>query len=158
MRYRNSAQSYDYGDQYATTGEGTYDSRSDESTQDASYSHDKDSSDYTGASRDASYYAKGTYKTTSQPVLKLATASETSIDANLDTKASLAGIVEVNFKSDYLPLDKIATPENIAAIQMNATPGIAKNQAQSRQSGSTGIAPAAGTSGSATSPTTKPAP
>jgi len=28
----------------------------------------------------------------------------------------------VNFKSDYLPLDKMATPGMIAAIQGNSTP------------------------------------
>jgi hypothetical protein len=37
--------------------------------------------------------------------------------------------VEVNFKSDYLPLEKMATPENIAAIQMNAQPGMVKTMA-----------------------------
>jgi hypothetical protein len=37
--------------------------------------------------------------------------------------------VEVNFKSDYLPMEKMATPENIAAIQMNAQPGMVKNLA-----------------------------
>lgn len=36
--------------------------------------------------------------------------------------AQLAGSVEVNFKSDYLPLDKMATPGMIAAIQGNSTP------------------------------------
>ena len=38
------------------------------------------------------------------------------------TRAQLAGEVEVNFKSDYLPLDKMATPGMIAAIQGNSTP------------------------------------
>ena len=51
-------------------------------------------------------------------------------DSQLQTKASFAGAVEVNFKSDYLPLEKMANPENIAAIQMNAQPGMVKTLAQ----------------------------
>jgi hypothetical protein len=41
---------------------------------------------------------------------------------NFSAKASLAGQVEVNFKSDYLPLEKMATPEMMAAIQMRSKP------------------------------------
>ena len=50
-------------------------------------------------------------------------------DSQLQTKAQLTGAVEVNFKSDYLPMEKMATPENIAAIQMNAQPGMVQNLA-----------------------------
>jgi hypothetical protein len=39
-----------------------------------------------------------------------------------EVKAKLTGEVQVNFKSDYLPMDKLATPQMIAAIQGNATP------------------------------------
>ena len=39
-----------------------------------------------------------------------------------EVKAKLTGEVRVNFKSDYLPMDKLATPQMIAAIQGNATP------------------------------------
>lgn len=37
-------------------------------------------------------------------------------------KANLTGEVRVNFKSDYLPMEKMATPQMIAAIQGNAAP------------------------------------
>jgi hypothetical protein len=127
MQFRKSAQRFDYGDQYATTSEGKYEGEGQSAYQGASYAKD---GGYTGASRTGSYYSKGEYKNTSQPVLKLASASQTSIDASLQTKASLAGVVEVNFKSDYLPLDKLANPESIAAIQMNAQPGMVKTLAQ----------------------------
>ncbi|MCY1553001.1 hypothetical protein D9M68_894400 [compost metagenome] len=40
--------------------------------------------------------------------------------------------MEVNFKSDYLPLEKLANPESIAAIQMNAQPGMVKTLATNR--------------------------
>jgi hypothetical protein len=39
-----------------------------------------------------------------------------------EVKAKLSGEVRVNFKSDYLPLEKMANPAMIAAIQGNATP------------------------------------
>ena len=126
MQFRKSAQQFDYGDQYATTSTGDYESSSEGGERSSSYSKDNG---YQSTNRDASYYSKGTYKTTAQPVLKMASASQTSIDANLTTKASLAGTMEVNFKSDYMPLEKLANPEAIAAIQMNAQPGMVKNLA-----------------------------
>jgi hypothetical protein len=75
-----------------------------------------------GEDRDADYFAKGKYKYEEQPVLTaMSTASEAS-ESQLQTRAQLSGAVEVNFKSDYLPLDKMATPGMIAAIQGNSTP------------------------------------
>jgi hypothetical protein len=55
--------------------------------------------------------------------------SQLQSDSSLQARASLAGQVEVNFKSDYMPLDKLANPEAIAAIQMNAQPGMVRNMA-----------------------------
>jgi len=128
MQFKRSAQQFDYGDQYSTTssGENETDSQGGERTR----SYNKDGGE--SSVRDGSYYSKGTYKNTSQPVLKLASASQTSINASLDTKASLMGAVEVNFKSDFLPLDKIATPEAMAQIQMNAQPGMVSSLAKNR--------------------------
>lgn len=146
MQFRKSAQKFDYGDQYATTSSGDYESSSEGGERSSSYSKD---AGYQSANRDASYYSKGTYKTTAQPVLKMASASQTSVDASLQTKASLAGMMEVNFKSDYLPLEKMANPESIAAIQMNAQPGMVKTLA--------GRPPAPARSGTATPATPAPA-
>jgi hypothetical protein len=129
MQFRKSAQKFDYGDQYATTSSGDYESSTEGGERSSSYSKD---AGYQSTNRDGSYYSKGTYKTTSQPVLKMASASQTSVDASLTTKASLAGTMEVNFKSDYLPLEKLANPESIAAIQMNAQPGMVKTLATNR--------------------------
>ena len=39
-----------------------------------------------------------------------------------EVKAKLSGDVRVNFKSDYLPLEKMATPEMMSVIQGNSTP------------------------------------
>lgn len=79
--------------------------------------------------RDASFYTKGDYKSTSQPMIRMTSATQTTADASLTTKATLAGTMEVNFKSDYLPLEKLANPESIAAIQANAQPGMVKTLA-----------------------------
>jgi hypothetical protein len=135
-RYRFSATKFDHernaDDNLALTRnqEGTYEGKADQHGTDASYSSDgKGSSQYTGASRDANYYSKGDYKNSEQPIVKLTSTKQLMDDSSLQTKAQLVGAVEINFKSDYLPMEKMATPENIAAIQMNAQPGMVKNLA-----------------------------
>ena len=60
--------------------------------------------------------------TRSKPMMTAMSAASEASDSQLQTRAQLAGAVEVNFKSDYLPLDKMATPGMIAAIQGNSTP------------------------------------
>jgi hypothetical protein len=54
------------------------------------------------------------------------TAVSSSVDETSESKAEikskLTGEVRVNFKSDYFPMDKLATPSMIAAIQGNSTP------------------------------------
>jgi hypothetical protein len=51
---------------------------------------------------------------------------ESSVDetseSKADVKAKLSGEVRVNFKSDYFPMEKLANPQMIAAIQGNAQP------------------------------------
>jgi hypothetical protein len=144
MQFRRSAQKFDYDKKLqSTTSEGTNEQSSNESNRGFTRSAD---GAYDTGGRDASFYTKGTYKTTAQPVLNMASASQTSINASLETKASLAGSMEVNFKSDYLPLEKLANPEAIAAIQMNAQPGMVKTMA------SRPPAPAAGQTPPATAP------
>ena len=121
-RLQRSAAAYDYArnpDGSLSSmwkGEGEYDSGSNRKS---TGNRSKDSSDYDSS---ADSYAKGTYKFEQNPVM---TASSTATDASesqLQTRAQLTGAVEVNFKSDYLPLDKMATPGMIAAIQGNSTP------------------------------------
>jgi hypothetical protein len=54
------------------------------------------------------------------------TTVESSVDETSESKANvkaqLTGEVRVNFKSDYFPMDKLANPQMIAAIQGNAQP------------------------------------
>jgi len=126
-RFASSATKFDYAKdsagnlQTTSTYSGDYEGKS----EGGSYSKSADSEDR----RDASYYSKGSYKYSQQPVVTLQSTSKLMDDSQLQTKASLTGSVEVNFKSDYLPLEKMANPENIAAIQMNAQPGMVKTLA-----------------------------
>ena len=98
-------------------GEGEYDSGS---KNEGTYSRDKDGA-YDG-DYSSDYYAKGKYKYENQPIITAQTAASEVNEAALQTKIQLSGMVDVNFKSDYLPLDKMATPGMIAAIQGNSTP------------------------------------
>lgn len=71
---------------------------------------------------DADYFAKGEYKYENKPIITAQTSASEQSAAALQTKIQLTGAVDVNFKSDYLPLERMATPQMIAAIQGNATP------------------------------------
>ena len=88
-------------------------------SRDSSYESGKSS--YSGT-YDADYYTKGKYKYTQRPVMTAQSMATEQQSDNFSARASLAGQVEVNFKSDYLPLDKMATPEMMAAIQMRSKP------------------------------------
>jgi hypothetical protein len=83
-------------------------------------------------------------------VATVSTAVDESSESKLDLSAKLQGEVRVNFKSDYVPLDKMATPEMIGAIQGNAQPTPPPRMAAA------GAVP--GTSRPATPPAASPAP
>lgn len=110
---------FDYDkDKIRTVNEGEVDSRSEGATQHTSY----DKGSYDNEQRDASYYSKGKYKNTTEPVLTLQSVAEASQNADLSTKASLSGTVDVNFKSDVVSLDKLADSFQIGRIQDAAKP------------------------------------
>jgi hypothetical protein len=119
---RRSAAAYDYARdkdgniQSTWAGEGTY-----EGTSRVTDTYDR-SDDSSSRDNSSEAYAKGTYKYEQRPVMTAMSAASEASDSVLSTRAQLAGNVEVNFKSDYLPLDKMATPGMIAAIQGNSTP------------------------------------
>ena len=102
------ARNKDGGIQTTYAGEGNYDYGSKVSGKDETYSAD--------------YYAKGQYKYENKPIITAQTAASEQSQASLQAKIQLSGQVDVNFKSDYLPLDKMATPGMIAAIQGNSSP------------------------------------
>ena len=55
-------------------------------------------------------------------VATVGSAVDETSESKAEVKAKLSGEVRVNFKSDYLPLEKMATPEMMSAIQGNTTP------------------------------------
>jgi hypothetical protein len=132
-------------------GEGKYDQGGS-----ASYSRSKDDREY-----DADYFAKGEYKYENKPIITAQTSASETSDAALQTKISLTGAVDVNFKSDYLPLERMATPQMIATIQGNATPADPNVVPSPRNPASAPAAPGGGTvapvPGTATSPAPQPA-
>jgi hypothetical protein len=108
--------------------------------------------------RDGNYYSKGTYKYTQQPIITaMSSATETSESA-LQTKASLSGVVDINFKSDYLPLEKMADSFQIGMIQNAAKPGRGVAAAGGAAPAAGGAAPAAGTAPSPGGTSTPPPP
>jgi hypothetical protein len=84
-------------------------------------SYEAGKSSYTGT-YDADYYTKGKYKYSQRPTMTAQSMASEVQNDSFEAKASLMGNVEVNFKSDYMPLDKMATPEMMAAIQMRSKP------------------------------------
>jgi len=68
------------------------------------------------------YYASGKYQYEDKPIITAMSSASSGSEAQIQTKVQLAGNVSVNFKSDYLPLETLATPGMIAAIQGNSTP------------------------------------
>lgn len=100
--------------------EGEYDRGGNKSrSYDGSYESGKGT--YTGK-YDSDYYTKGKYKYAQKPVMTAMSVAGDTQTEQLTARANLMGQVEVNFKSDYLPLDKMATPEMMAAIQMRSKP------------------------------------
>jgi len=55
-------------------------------------------------------------------VATVGSAVDDTSESKAEVKAKLSGDVRVNFKSDYLPLEKMATPEMMSVIQGNSTP------------------------------------
>ena len=85
--------------------------------------------DHAAASMDASYggwmspvdvSVHG--ETSTDHVATVGSAVDESSESKAEVKAKLSGEVRVNFKSDYLPMEKMATPEMMATIQGNSTP------------------------------------
>jgi hypothetical protein len=68
------------------------------------------------------YSASAAFEGEQEHVATVGSAVDESSESRAEVKAQLSGDVRVNFKSDYLPLDKMATPEMMSVIQGNSTP------------------------------------
>lgn len=121
FKYRNSATRFDY-DKTKTRVGMTGEYESDSQGGERSYSR-SEGGEVESERRDASYYTKGNYKYTSEPVVTLASATQVATDASLETRANLTGQVEVNFKSETFPLEKMADSFQIGRIQDASRPG-----------------------------------
>jgi len=55
-------------------------------------------------------------------VATVQSAVDDQSESKAEVKAKLSGEVRVNFKSDYFPMEKMASPQMIAAIQGNSKP------------------------------------
>ena len=76
-------------------------------------------------------------------VATVGSAVDETSESKAEVKAKLSGEVRVNFKSDYLPMDKMATPEMMSVIQGNSTP----YNPNSRPAAGAGAAPAGAPTG-----------
>jgi hypothetical protein len=68
------------------------------------------------------YSGNASYEGEQEHVATVASAVDETSESKAEVKAKLSGEVRVNFKSDYLPLEKMATPGMIASIQGNSSP------------------------------------
>jgi len=101
-------------------------------------------SDGTQDRKTGDFYTKGQYKYTQTPIITaMSTATEAS-ESSLQTKAQLSGLVDINFKSDYLPLEKMADSFQIGMIQNASKPGRGAGAAAGAAAPAGGAAPAAG--------------
>ena len=66
--------------------------------------------------------AATTNENVQEHVATVGSAVDETSESKAEVKAKLSGDVRVNFKSDYLPLEKMATPEMMSIIQGNSTP------------------------------------
>jgi hypothetical protein len=120
FRFQKSATQFDYHD---TLRKDSVDSAHESQREGGTYSRKGEGADLQVERSGGSFYSKGHYKYNSEPMLTMASASQLQNDASLSTKAQLMGNVEVNFKSDYLPLEKMADSFQISRIQDASRPG-----------------------------------
>ncbi len=66
--------------------------------------------------------ASASFEGEQEHVATVGSAVDETSESKAEVKARLSGEVRVNFKSDYLPLEKMATPEMMSVIQGNSTP------------------------------------
>lgn len=90
--------------------------------------HDRSSQDYRQSLKAeygswyTPYSASAEFEGRQSHVATVGSALDETSESKAEVKARLSGEVRVNFKSDYLPLEKMATPQMISTIQGNSTP------------------------------------
>ncbi|MEM7307054.1 MAG: hypothetical protein AAF682_10315 [Planctomycetota bacterium] len=66
------------------------------------------------------FWGTGSQSTRTRVTTRNTRENTTESDARLETKAKLTGEVRVNFKSDYFPLERIASPNELTAVEENS--------------------------------------
>ena len=92
------------------------------------------------------YSVKAAFEGEQEHVATVGSAVDETSESKAEVKAKLSGDVRVNFKSDFLPLDKMATPGMVAAIQGNSVP-VDPNVVPSPRAAQSGQAAGAGQPG-----------
>lgn len=82
--------------------------------------------------------ASASFEGQQEHVATVGSALDETSESKAEVKAKLSGDVRVNFKSDYLPLDKMATPEMMSIIQGNSTPYNPNSPRPAQQAGAGG--------------------
>ncbi len=112
--------------------------------------YDRDSSYNRNTTAAGAHFGWGGAATKNTNVQSHMTSVSSSVDESSESKAELkaklTGEVRVNFKSDYFPMEKLASPGMISAIQGNATPYDpnylpGKRQAANQNAGTSNPAP-----------------
>jgi hypothetical protein len=105
---------------------------------------DSTGSDGTQDRKTGDFYTKGKYKYTQQPIITAVSTATEASESSLQTKAQLSGLVDINFKSDYLPLEKMADSFQIGMIQNASKPGRGAGAAAGGTTPAAGASPASG--------------
>ncbi|RHW18623.1 hypothetical protein D1610_00140 [Sphingomonas gilva] len=84
------------------------------------------------------YSASASFEGQQEHVATVGSAVDETSEFKAELKSNLSGDVRVNFKSDYLPLEKMATPEMMSVIQGNSTPYNPNTPRPAQQAGAGG--------------------
>ncbi|MFL0355814.1 hypothetical protein ACI5KX_04985 [Erythrobacter sp. GH1-10] len=90
--------------------------------------HDREAQKYTQSVKAryggwySPYSAKASFTGQQEHVATVGSAVDETSESKAEVKARLSGDVRVNFKSDFLPMEKMATPGMMSVIQGNSMP------------------------------------
>lgn len=85
--------------------------------------YDRDKTSSSASVRASSFFGFGASASTrNDHVTTVQSSVDDTSESKAEVKARLTGEVRVNFKSDFFPMEKMASPQMIAAIQGNSAP------------------------------------
>lgn len=126
FRARDSQNSYAQSFDYKNFGQSTVSQSEYESGQKTGESYKAGSGGYytqgfgsysSNASGESDRWSKGTYQTTTAPVIYLTNQTDTTTSAEVSAEGQLRGEVSLNFKSETVDLNKLATDADIFKLE-----------------------------------------